>query len=70
MSFIMDIYNIRQIKKTWEDGATMWVVTGKDGLYVFHRNNIKDEKHLEKLLEPFFEIMKKNRKAYTIHSNR
>ncbi len=65
MSSIINIYNKENLDKTWKDGSTMWVVTGKDGIYVFHRNNIKDEKHLDNLLKPFL----KNIKQYTIHSN-
>jgi hypothetical protein len=69
-SSIINIYKKEQLNKTWKDGSTMWVVTGKDGFHVFHKDNITDKKQLNELMKPFLESIKQDKTSYTIHTNR
>jgi hypothetical protein len=61
------MHNIRCKKSllhAWKDGATMFVVTAKNGLHVICRNKVKDANELYTLLKEYF-----NNKECTVHSN-
>jgi hypothetical protein len=53
------------LEDTWNDGTTMWVVHGPDGIRVFTRGKYGDADALFTEVKPYIE----NRSQYEVYAN-
>ncbi len=60
---VLTIYNKKTLENSWKDGSTVWIVSGKDGIRFFSREDFVS-------IEELFEALKKYiEEKYSIHAN-
>jgi hypothetical protein len=61
------IYGYKTLKKSWENGSTLWVITGPEGVQLIFREEVQHLEELYKSIESF--ITSENLKIYDVSAN-